>query len=76
MQIGFIGLGKMGSRMVGKLINDGHDVVVWNRSTESVEIIKKNLKISKYPHLLKSLFLPCQSHVSYGLCCRQVKQQK
>lgn len=32
MQIGFIGLGKMGSRMVQKLLNGGHEVVVWNRS--------------------------------------------
>ena len=35
MKIGFIGLGKMGNRMVGKLASGGHEVVVWNR-TESV----------------------------------------
>ncbi|KKP81214.1 MAG: 6-phosphogluconate dehydrogenase, decarboxylating [Candidatus Levybacteria bacterium GW2011_GWB1_35_5] len=35
MKIGFIGLGKMGNRMVGKLASAGHEVVVWNR-TESV----------------------------------------
>lgn len=32
MQIGFIGLGKMGSRMVEKLLCDGHSVVGWNRT--------------------------------------------
>ncbi len=30
--IGFIGLGSMGSAMVGRLLDSGHQVVVWNRS--------------------------------------------
>jgi len=34
MQIGFIGLGKMGSRMAGKLLSDGHEVLAWNRSKD------------------------------------------
>lgn len=42
MKIGFIGLGRMGSRMAGKLVADGHDVVVWNRSRDIVsDFIKK-----------------------------------
>lgn len=40
MNIGFIGLGKMGSRMVSKLIADGHDVIVWNRSKQATENLK------------------------------------
>lgn len=36
MQIGFIGLGKMGSRMAGKLISDGYSVIAWNRSKDSL----------------------------------------
>lgn len=32
MQIGFIGLGKMGARMAQKLITDGFEVSAWNRS--------------------------------------------
>jgi len=36
MKLGFLGLGKMGSRMAKKLLKDGHDVVVWNRSKEPV----------------------------------------
>ena len=32
MQIGFIGLGKMGAFMVERLLNDGHEVVVYNRT--------------------------------------------
>lgn len=36
MKIGFLGLGKMGQRMVAKLLADGHEVVVWNRSKDTV----------------------------------------
>jgi 6-phosphogluconate dehydrogenase len=32
MQIGYIGLGKMGKNMVLRLLEQGHEVVVWNRS--------------------------------------------
>ena len=42
MKLGFIGLGKMGSRIALKLLESDHDVVVWNRSFESVETFKKN----------------------------------
>jgi len=34
MKIGFIGLGKMGTRIVEKLLADGHEVVAWNRTSE------------------------------------------
>lgn len=37
MKLGFLGLGKMGSRMVKKLLLDGHEVVAWNRSAGPVE---------------------------------------
>ncbi|MBI4084454.1 MAG: NADP-dependent phosphogluconate dehydrogenase [Candidatus Levybacteria bacterium] len=37
MKLGFIGVGKMGSRMVEKLLKDGHQVVVWNRSKDVLE---------------------------------------
>jgi len=32
MQVGLIGLGRMGANMVRRLVRDGHEVVVWNRS--------------------------------------------
>lgn len=50
MKIGFIGLGKMGGRMVEKLLREGHEVVAWNRSdnelknTETVEELVKSLE--------------------------------
>jgi len=34
--IGFIGLGEMGSRMAKRLVDAGHEVLVWNRSKEPV----------------------------------------
>ena len=53
MKIGFIGLGKMGSRMVLKLQKEGHEVLAWNRSdhelknVESVEKLIKSLEVSR-----------------------------
>jgi 6-phosphogluconate dehydrogenase len=47
MQIGFIGLGKMGTRMVEKLLSDGHTVVGWNRSRDIVEQFRLHLQDKK-----------------------------
>ncbi len=44
MRLGFIGLGKMGSRMVMKLLSDGHEVVVWNRSKDKIETLQAEAK--------------------------------
>lgn len=44
MKIGFIGLGRMGNRMVSKLLEEGHEVVVWNRSQEKVDSLKNEAK--------------------------------
>jgi 6-phosphogluconate dehydrogenase len=41
MKIGFIGLGKMGFNMVHRLLNNNHEVVVWDRSAESIKEIVK-----------------------------------
>lgn len=48
MQIGFIGIGKMGTRMVEKLLVDGHTVIGWNRTKSIVDdfrlaLVEKNL---------------------------------
>ncbi len=37
MKIGFIGLGKMGFNMVHRLLNHGHELVVWNFDTAPIE---------------------------------------
>jgi len=33
-RVGFLGLGSMGQAMARRLLDAGHDVVVWNRSPE------------------------------------------
>jgi 3-hydroxyisobutyrate dehydrogenase len=40
--IGFIGIGTMGSRMVDRLLGDEHDVTVFNRSKEKIKPLVKN----------------------------------
>ncbi len=57
MKLGFIGLGKMGSRMALKLLAEGNELIVWNRSSTPVEELRtqnanlksatKNLKASE-----------------------------
>lgn len=58
MKLGFIGLGKMGSRMVVKLLKEGHEAVVWNRSEhelKTVETIEKLIKSLETPRVVWSM---------------------
>lgn len=57
MEIGFIGLGKMGKNMVFRLLDQNHRVVVWNRSPEPMnEVARKGAIPSKsIEHLIKQL---------------------
>ncbi|MBI4037575.1 decarboxylating 6-phosphogluconate dehydrogenase [Candidatus Curtissbacteria bacterium] len=48
MKLGFIGLGKMGNRMVAKLVGEGHEVIVWNRSPDKISNFK--FQISNLPY--------------------------
>ncbi|MDZ4731075.1 MAG: decarboxylating 6-phosphogluconate dehydrogenase, partial [Xanthomonadales bacterium] len=41
MQIGMIGLGRMGSNMVRRLLKDGHQCVVFNRSPQKIKELGK-----------------------------------
>jgi len=41
MKIGFVGLGKMGFNMVHRLLKNNHEVVVWNRSVDTIKEIEK-----------------------------------
>jgi 3-hydroxyisobutyrate dehydrogenase-like beta-hydroxyacid dehydrogenase len=50
MQIGFIGLGRMGGHVAENLLKAGHGVTVWNRSQQPVqELVAKGAKAAKTP---------------------------
>jgi 6-phosphogluconate dehydrogenase len=49
MQIGILGLGKMGSRLMEKFLREGHEVVAWNRSKNVLD----QLKIDKGDYVVK-----------------------
>lgn len=40
MQIGMIGLGRMGSNMVRRLMREEHECAVYNRHTEAVDSLR------------------------------------
>lgn len=40
MKIGFIGLGQMGRGMAGRLLESGHELIVWNRSRAVAETFR------------------------------------
>ena len=41
MQLGMIGLGRMGANMVRRLIRSGHECVVWDHNAETVQTLSK-----------------------------------
>lgn len=57
MQLGMIGLGRMGSNMVRRLLGDGHDCVVYDRSADAVasaakEGAKGATSLAEFAHAL------------------------
>jgi 6-phosphogluconate dehydrogenase len=41
MQLGMVGLGRMGANMVRRLLRGGHDCVVFDRSSQAVEALRR-----------------------------------
>ena len=41
MKIGFIGLGQMGQRMAARLLEQGHELVVWNRTPSATQTLQE-----------------------------------
>src|SRR2546423_13300043 len=39
MQLGMIGLGRMGANMVRRLMRGGHECVVWDMSADNVKVL-------------------------------------
>lgn len=46
MQIGMVGLGRMGSNMVRRLMRGGHQCVVYDRHAEAVEVLHSEGAVS------------------------------
>ena len=40
MQLGMVGLGRMGANMVKRLLRDGHDCAVYDRSPVAVQALE------------------------------------
>ncbi|HEY1736755.1 MAG TPA: NAD(P)-binding domain-containing protein, partial [Methylovirgula sp.] len=50
MNVGFLGLGAMGSAMASRVIKAGHKVTVWNRSPNNVkELVAEDATAAKTP---------------------------
>ena len=49
MQIGMVGLGRMGANMVRRLIKGGHQCVVFNRSPQKVKDLVKEKAVGAPP---------------------------
>jgi 6-phosphogluconate dehydrogenase len=60
MQLGMIGLGRMGSNMVRRLLRQGHDCVVYDVSTAAVDTLAGEgaSGAHSYPDLIRSLSAP------------------
>ncbi|HXJ36394.1 MAG TPA: decarboxylating 6-phosphogluconate dehydrogenase [Candidatus Eisenbacteria bacterium] len=60
MQLGMIGLGRMGANMVRRLLKDGHECVVFDRSTKAVGDLAKERAIgaASLAELAKKLAKP------------------
>ena len=60
MQLGMIGLGRMGSNMVRRLINQGHECVVFDQSPKAVQALvgEKAVGSSSLPDLIGKLKKP------------------
>jgi 6-phosphogluconate dehydrogenase len=60
MQIGFVGLGKMGKGIVAHLLEQNVEVVVWNRSQDDIDEVAKlgAIPASSHEDLVKKLKSP------------------
>ena len=60
MQLGMIGLGRMGANMVRRLLRGGHECVVYNRSPKPVQelVQEKAIGTSSLAELVKTLKAP------------------
>jgi len=60
MQLGMVGLGRMGANMVRRLIRNGHECVVFDRSPKAVSqlVDEKAVGATSFAELVKHLETP------------------
>lgn len=60
MQLGMIGLGKMGANMTLRLVRGGHELVIWNRSPEPIHALAEQgaTPSDSIPDLVSKLSAP------------------
>src|SRR5689334_44732 len=47
MRVGFVGLGRMGQGLAGRILGGGHDLVVYNRTPEkAADLVKAGARLS------------------------------
>ncbi|NOK64165.1 MAG: decarboxylating 6-phosphogluconate dehydrogenase [Chloroflexi bacterium AL-W] len=70
MELGMIGLGKMGANMTTCLVKGGHRVVVYDRNPDAVKSAAATgaVATTSVEHLVEQL----RGHVPYGSWYRQV----
>lgn len=73
MKIGFVGLGKMGSQMVERLITHHHEVVAFDLSENARRLAASNGAVPV--ESLKDLAGRLQPPGRSGLCCRQAHRR-
>ena len=48
MQVGFIGLGRMGQGMAGRILHGGHDLAVYNRTSEkAADLVARGARLAE-----------------------------
>lgn len=70
-KVGYIGVGKMGSRMVVRLLDAGHEVIVWNRPDEFYDanvgpLVEKGAKVAESPRAAARARDICFTSVANG----------
>ncbi len=77
MQIGMIGLGRMGPNMVRRLIRKGHSCVVFNRSPQPVnELVKENaIGATSLADVVKKLTRPRATRPEPGITAGKLMQR-
>ena len=48
-RVAFLGLGRMGAPMAGRLSNAGHDLVVWSRTSEHADALADRAEVARSP---------------------------